>query len=171
MKLAAIVCCSAVIVAGCSSTSREARQKNPAPCPNVVVLNDASRMIEFAGEEQTLGNVAYSAEFVDVSLACRYYADKPIAASIDLAMAFGSGAAAPSADKEFKYFVAVTRRDMEVISKKEFAVPVSFSEKSRVRVVDEEIDSIVIPRASEGTSGENFEVVVGFVVTPAQAIL
>jgi len=34
--------------------------------------------------------------------------------------------------------------------------------------VRERINKIVIPRAAEGTSGENFEIIVGFELTEAQ---
>ena len=162
----------ASLVAGCESSSvaKAARERNPAPCPNIIVLADAARFVEFAGEGEQLDDVAFSGEIEDVSLACRYFADKPIEASISVDLAFGKGPAAPSFEKEFKYFVAVTRTDLEVIAKKEFSIPVTFSKKDAIKRFEEEVDSIVIPRANEGTAGTNFEVIVGFVVTPAQAV-
>ena len=161
-------------VAACSSNSKEtrkaAREANPAPCPNIVVLEDAARLVEFDGGGERLANVAYSAEIVDVSLACRYFAEEPIDISVDIDLAFGLGPASQTTVKEYKYFVAVTRTNLEVIAKREFTVPVDFGDKDRIKRVEEEIDKITIPRAGEQTSGENFEVIVGFVVTPAQAI-
>lgn len=44
--------------------------QNPAPCPAVVVLKDAARLVEFAGD-QTLENVAWSGEFVKAQIDCR----------------------------------------------------------------------------------------------------
>ena len=156
--------------AGCGSgNSKQAREANPAPCPNIVVLEDAARVVEFVGDEQVIDNVAFSAEIEDVSLSCRYFADKPIDASVDIRLAFGQGPAADADQRSFTYFVAVTRTNLEVIAKQEFTVPVSFG-KERVQRIEEEIDRIVIPRAGEQTSGENFEVIVGLKVTPAQAI-
>lgn len=172
MRIALIALSMVSVIAGCESSgaSKAARENNPAPCPNIIVLEDAARLVEFAGEGKTLRDVAYSGEIENVSLACRYFADKPIEASIEVDLAFGKGPAASSDAKEFKYFVAVTRTDLEVIAKKEFSIPVQFSEKNAIKRFEEEIESIVIPRANEGTAGTNFEVIVGLVVTPAQAV-
>ncbi|MEM9616859.1 MAG: hypothetical protein AAF936_02770 [Pseudomonadota bacterium] len=154
---------------GCSSFDREAQEANPAPCPNVIVLSDAARMVEFDGEEQ-LDDVAYTAEITDVTTRCRYYGDEPIDAEVDLRMAFGKGPKGANGEKYFKYFVAVTRKDIEVIAKKEFIVAANFNDDRIVVVKKEDIDKITIPRASEETSGLNFEIVIGLSLTPEQAI-
>ncbi len=169
-KALAFALFAAAIVSACSSTkSKEARQKNPAPCPNIIVLQDAARLVEFAGEE-TIANVAYSAEIQNVSLQCRYVGSRPIDASVKVALAFGEGPAATERQKTFGYFVAVTRKDAEVIAKEEFFVPVKFEGSRNVRQVEEKIGTIVIPRAGENVAGTNFEVVVGLVLTPEQVI-
>lgn len=41
------------------------------------------------------------------------------------------------------------------------------SGKNRVTIT-ERINKITIPRANAGTSGENFEIIVGFILTPEQ---
>lgn len=155
---------------GCSSSSeaRAARERNPAPCPNIIVLSEASRQVEFADGVQSADNIAYTAEVRDVSLSCRYFSDKPINASVSVDLAFGRGPKGEARQKDFTYFVAVTRRDLEIISKKEFTVPVKFSDKEAVKTVEEEISKIIIPRLNENVSGSNFEVVVGLAVTPRQ---
>lgn len=160
---------AAAAAGGCSSMDQEAREANPAPCPNVVVLNDASRMVEFDGE-QRLENVAYTAEITDVRTRCRYFGDRPIDAEVDIDFAFGKGPKGEFGEKYFRYFVSVTRTDLEVIAKKEFIVPIDFDDDRIVVVTEEEIDKITIPRASEETSGLNFEIIVGLSVTPEQAI-
>ena len=148
---------------------RQAREANPAPCPNVIVLNDAARMVEFDGE-QRVEDVAYTAEIVNVTTRCRYFGDRPIDAEVDIDMAFGKGPKGEFGEKYFKYFVSVTRTDLEVIAKKEFIVPIDFDEDRIVVVTEEEIDKITIPRASEETSGLNFEIIVGLSVTPEQVL-
>jgi len=80
--------------------------------------------------------------------------------------------AAPAAEGQstatYEYFVAVTRKNIGVINKQTFPLQVTFPEgEDRVRVV-ERVDEYVIPRADEGTSGENFEIIIGFEVTEAQ---
>ncbi|MEM8936133.1 MAG: hypothetical protein AAGC77_06975 [Pseudomonadota bacterium] len=155
-------------LAACSG-SREARLSNPAPCPNVIVLADAARVIEFDGE-QVLDDVAYSGEIVDARTACRYFGDEPIDASVDIDLAFGLGPKGAFGEKQFTYFVAVTRTNLEVISKKEFAVEVDFDDDRSIVVVNEDIDKIVIPRADGEVAGQNFEIVIGFSLEPSQAI-
>ncbi|MEO1251432.1 MAG: hypothetical protein AAFW81_03685 [Pseudomonadota bacterium] len=160
---------AALAATSACSSSRPDREANPAPCPNIVVLSDAARFIEFNGEER-VEDVAFSGEFTRAEIACRYFADEPIDAEVELEMAFGKGPKADQDDKVFNYWVAVVRRDLEVITKKEFSTPVKFSEKRRVVVIEDEIDKIIIPRANEGMSGVNFEIIVGFSLTTEQAI-
>lgn len=157
---------------GCASDEakerRAAREANPAPCPNIVVLQDAARFIDFEGEE-AIENVAYSGEVVDITSACRYYEDEPIDASVTMDLAFGKGPKGAEDKKVFTYFVAVTRKDAEVITKKEFPVEIDFGDNP-VETARIDIDKIIIPRANDNISGLNFEIIVGFSVTPQQAI-
>lgn len=175
MNKALVAACFAasLAVSGCGANAaknaREAREKNPAPCPNIVVLSDAARQVEFAGEE-TLDDVAYTAEIENVDLQCRYFGDKPIDASVRVKFAFGRGPKGARADNTYTYFVAVTRKDLEVIQKTEFQVPVKFRGGETVVDLTDNINRIVIPRASEKTSGANFEVIIGMALTPKQAI-
>ena len=171
-KLSAAALFAALAIAGCASDEarerREARLANPAPCPNILVLNDAARLIEFDGD-QSLENIAYSGEIVEVTSTCRYFEDEPIDAGVTIDLAFGRGPKGEEGKKAFTYFVAVTRKDSEVIAKKEFPVEVSFGDRP-VETVRVDIDKVVIPRADENISGINFEIIVGFSVTPQQAI-
>ncbi|MEM9495929.1 MAG: hypothetical protein AAGA09_07985 [Pseudomonadota bacterium] len=167
--LAPALIAALMAAAGCGTNSRAAQERNPAPCPNTVALADAARLVEFDGE-QILEDVAYSAEITGVEVACRYFEDRPIEAEVDLAMAFGKGPKGANGKKVFKYFVAVTRTNLEVIAKEDFYVEVDFDEGRRVVVKNEEIDKITIPRVNEETSGLNFEIIVGLALTPEQAI-
>ncbi len=168
-KALAIAVIVAAAVSGCASSEGKAkRAKNPAPCPAVVVLKDAARLVEFAGD-QTLENVAWSGEFVKAQIDCRYYSDKPIEATLRVKMAFGKGPRADGDRHAFGYWVAVTRRDSEVIEKVQYQLPVEFGGED-MKVIDDEIDEIVIPRANKDISGTNFEIVVGFALTPQQAL-
>jgi len=168
-KLVAGALIAAVTTTGCGTIDREAREANPAPCPNIIVLQDAARLVEFDGE-QRIEDVAYTAEITNVTTRCRYFGDEPIKAEVDIDFAFGKGPKGADGEKYFKYFVAVTRKDIEVIAKNDFIVPIDFNEDRIVVVTEEEIDKIVIPRAGEETSGLNFEIVVGLSLTADQAI-
>lgn len=170
-KALAFALIAAATVSACETSDRAkaARERNPAPCPNVLVLSDAARAVDFNGDDQNLEEVAYTAEVTNVSLACRYFADEPIDASIEIDFAFGRGPKGEQEQKEFTYFVAVTRRNLEVIEKAEYTIPVKFGGRENVKTVKQKIDEIVIPRASEKTAGTNFEVIVGLSLTPEQA--
>ncbi|WP_375202662.1 hypothetical protein [Hyphococcus sp.] len=171
-KLSAAALFAALAATGCASDEarerRAAREANPAPCPNIVVLNEASRFIEFDGD-QTLENVAYSGEVLDVTSTCRYFEDEPIDAGLTIDLAFGKGAKGVEGKKTFTYFVAVTRKNSEVIAKSEFPIEVNFGDRP-VETARVDIDKIIIPRANETISGINFEIIIGFSVTPQQAI-
>lgn len=155
-------------LSACESNTA-ARERNPAPCPNILVLNDASRFVDFNGDA-SLENVAFSGEITDVSLSCRYFEDRPITGALDLTIALGRGPAAEATTKDVTYFVAVTRRNREVIAREEFTVRADFRGDKSVLRLKEKIDRFVIPRASDKTSGVNFEVIVGFALDREQAI-
>ncbi len=166
---AAVTSVLAFSLAGCESQSKGALERNPAPCPNILVLNDAARLIEFDGEP-SLDNVGFTGEITNVTLSCRYFDEKPITGSLEVDFAFGKGPSAVGNTKDYTYFVAVTRRDREVIAKKEFTVRGSFGNSSNVDEAKEKINSFVIPRADDKTSGTNFEIIVGFALTRDQVL-
>ena len=83
-------------------------------------------------------------------------------------MEFGRGPAAQGSTHTYQYFVAVTRKNIAVIEKEVFPITVSFPPGVERVSLTETIDEVVISRANDNTSGVNFEIIVGFVVTPEQ---
>ena len=165
---------SLLTLTGCKSAQDvlaigEAAEANPGPCPRAFALFDASRIVEFRGDgSESFDNIGLTGEIVKVRSLCRYFADRPINADLEIDFALGRGPAAANEAGTYQYFVAVTRKNIDVIEKVTFPLTVTFpAGADRVRVT-EEIDRIEIPRANDTTSGENFEIVVGFVVTPQQ---
>ncbi|MEL6790247.1 MAG: hypothetical protein AAGL18_06600 [Pseudomonadota bacterium] len=155
-------------LSGCES-SKARSERNPAPCPNVIVLNDAARFVTFDGD-QTLDQVAWSGEITDVRYTCRYFEDSPISGALEVDFALGRGPAAQSNRNDVTYFVAVTRKDREVIAREEFTMEANFNGDRARLGLREKINDLVIPRASEKTSGLNFEIVVGFVLERDQVL-
>ncbi|HVZ99199.1 MAG TPA: Tat pathway signal sequence domain protein [Caulobacterales bacterium] len=142
---------------------------NVGPCPLMGVLYDASRLVEFnAPGQERYANIAYTAEMQGVSGLCRYVESDPITMSMRIDMAFGRGPAGTSEHKVYRYWVAVARRDRAPIEKQYFDIDVQFRRGQAVVTHTEDIERIVIPRAQADTSGENFEVLVGFDLTPDQ---
>jgi hypothetical protein len=140
--------------------------RNAGPCPYVKVLYDAARYQEFQGGRVASDSVAYTGEMQSLSAGCIYRGSDPIRVEIEVLFAFGKGAVAPSPTKDYTYWVAVTDRNNAVIDKQYFTVRAAFpAGQDRVLVTDR-INGIVIPRANSGVSGSNFEVLLGFDVTP-----
>ena len=143
--------------------------RNAGPCPFVKTLYDAARYVEFKDHREASAAVAYSGEIQGVSAGCQYKDDQPIHVSMELLFEFGRGPQAQGRQKTYHYWVAVTDRNREVIAKKSFDIPVKFQPgQDRVYVTDK-VQSITIPRGALNTSGANFEVLVGFDVTPQMA--
>lgn len=142
---------------------------NVGPCPLMGVLYDNSRMVDFAQpDNQRYANIEFTGEMQGVNGLCRYVEDDPIRMSIDIDMAFGRGPAATTDRQTYRYWVAVTRRGRAPIAKEYFDVDVRWNRGEAVVTRRERIEEIVIPRANEEISGENFEILVGFELTPEQ---
>jgi hypothetical protein len=143
--------------------------RNAGPCPYVKTLYDASRYVEFKDDKEASASVGFTGEIQSLSAGCQYKDDEPIKVTMDILFEFGRGPQATSSSKTYRYWIAVTDRNRDVIAKQEFEVPVNFpSGKDRV-FVTEPVNSITIPRGTATTSGANFEVLVGFDVTPKMA--
>lgn len=142
---------------------------NVGPCPLMGVLYDTARIVEFnQPNAQRYANIAFTGEMQGVQGLCRYVDDDPIRMNMEIEMAFGRGPAATSDRQTYRYWVAVMRRGRAPIEKVYFDVDVRFPRGESVVVHRERIDQIVIPRANPEISGENFEILVGFELTPEQ---
>jgi hypothetical protein len=143
--------------------------RNSGPCPFVKTLYDASRYVEFKDAREASANVGYSGEIENISSGCEYKDNEPIKVVMDILFELGKGPQATSNQKTYHYWIAVTDRNREIIARQEFDLPVTFpAGKDRVTMTDS-INNITIPRGSMTTSGANFEVLIGFDVTPQMA--
>ena len=146
------------------------RRPNVGPCPLMGVLYDNARLVQFRdpGVER-YANVAFTGEMQGIRGLCRYVGEDPIRMSIEVEMAFGRGPAAAGEERRaYRYWVAVARRGRAPIAKEYFDVDVRFPRGEDVVTRTEEINTIEIPRANAEISGENFEILVGFELTPEQ---
>jgi hypothetical protein len=145
------------------------QRPNAGPCPLMGVLYDSSRIVSFAQPgNQRYANIAYTGEMQGVRGLCRYVEADPIDMTMEVEMAFGRGPAATGDTQTYRYWVAVARRGRAPIEKAYFDVEVRFPRGQTVVTRTEDIGRIVIPRANEEISGENFEILVGFELTPEQ---
>jgi hypothetical protein len=143
--------------------------RNAGPCPFVKVLYDAARYMEFKDNKEASADVRYTGEIEGVSSTCEYTGADPIKVKMLVLFSFGRGPQADSAHKTYRYWVAVTQRNRQVITKDYFDLPVSFPTGQDRTSKTDTVKEIVIPRAAATVSGENFEILVGFDVTPEMA--
>jgi hypothetical protein len=143
--------------------------RNAGPCPFVKTLYDAARYVEFKDNKEASANVAYTGEIQGISAGCSYKDNDPIRVAVDILFELGRGPQASGDAKTYSYWIAVTDRNREVIAKQNFSLPVKFPSGQDRVYTTERIGSIVIPRGTMTTSGSNFEVLIGFDVTPEMA--
>jgi hypothetical protein len=143
--------------------------RNAGPCPFVKTLYDAARYIEFKDGREASANVGFSGEIQGISAGCQYKDEQPIRVSMELLFELGKGPQAQGDQNTYRYWVAVTDRNRSILHKETFTLPVTFKAGEDRVYVRETIGEIVIPRAELTTSGANFEVLVGFEVTPQMA--
>jgi hypothetical protein len=145
------------------------QRPNVGPCPLMGVLYDSSRLVQFAApNSERYTNIAFTGEMDGVSGLCRYVEANPITMNVDIDMQFGRGPASTADHRTYRYWVAVTRRGRMTLAKQYFDVDVRFPHGQDVVSRTEHIQRIVIPRANAEVSGENFEILVGFDLTPEQ---
>lgn len=143
--------------------------RNAGPCPYVKVLYDAARYVELKDNQPNLSSVGFTGEIENLAAACEYKADQPIKVQARMLFELGRGPTAQGDRKTYRYWVAVTDRDKAVLAKQYFDLPVVFpAGQDRVQKT-EDVFGITIPRADLKVSGANFEVLVGFDVTPEMA--
>ena len=143
------------------------RRANAGPCPYVKILYDAARYVELEGGRAAISNVGYTGEIEGISSDCEYREADPIRVDIGMLFQLGRGPQATSDQRTYRYWVAVTERNSAILSKEYFDLPVNFDGQRTASVNEER--TIVIPRAGVDTSGGNFEILVGFDVTPEMA--
>ena len=143
---------------------------NAGPCPYVKVLYDAARYVEFKDAREASANVVYSGEVEGISAACAYKGDEPIRVDMMITFSLGKGPQATASTKDYHYWVAVTSRNKEVLAKEYFTVRANFPQGKQTVVMTDHIAGVTIPRADDKVSGANFEVLVGFDVTPEMAL-
>lgn len=159
----------AVLLSGCFGfdASNFDDSPNVGPCPVAGALYDASRVVEIKGAERH-ENVGFTGAIEGVRGFCRYIGTNPITMEVEIDFAFGRGPQAEGLSHTYPVFVTVTRRDRSVLAKERFDIPVTWPADKDIVRVTESVPGIVIPRANETVSGSNFEVIVGFDLTPAQ---
>lgn len=144
-------------------------RRNLGPCPYVKVLYDAGRYVELEGGREAAEAVGWTGEIQGIQADCSYEnPGDPIRVRMSVNFALGRGPRAAGDANTYRWWVAVTERNRAVLSREDFELPAQFEGQDRINMV-EEIGEITLPRGSETVSGSNYEILVGFQVTPAMA--
>jgi hypothetical protein len=143
--------------------------KNAGPCPYVKILYDAGRYVEFKDSNVASSSVQFTGELEGLSSGCAYKTNDPIKVVVELLFGFGRGPSAVGSSKTYRYWVAVTDRNADVLAKQYFDITAKFAPGQDRLMMTDHINDITIPRADANVSGSNFEVLVGFDVTPEMA--
>jgi len=143
------------------------RRSAAGPCPYVKILYDAARYVELTGDRVAAANVAFTGEIEGLVSDCSYQGDEPIRVETRVLFNLGRGPQAQGDARTYRYWIAVTERNRAVLAKEYFDLPVDFDGAQTASVTQDQI--IVIPRVEATTSGEHFEILVGFDVTPQMA--
>jgi hypothetical protein len=142
---------------------------NAGPCPFVKVLYDAARYVELKDNKESLAAVGWTGEMEGVRSTCAYKSNEPIKVQAAIKFGLGRGPQAVGDSKDYRYWVAVTTRNQAVISKQYFDIVGEFKPgQDRITVIDT-LRGIVIPRADATVTGSQFEILIGFDVTPEMA--
>ena len=143
------------------------RRAAAGPCPYVKVLYDAARYVELTGDRVAAANVGYTGEIEGLVSDCGYQGDEPIRVEMRVLFNLGRGPQAQGDGRTYRYWIAVTERNRAILAKEYFDLPVDFDGAQTATVTQDQ--TIVIPRAEATTSGDHFEILVGFDVTPQMA--
>lgn len=144
------------------------RRAAAGPCPYVKILYDAARYVELSGDRVTAANVGYTGEIEGLVADCAYQSDEPILVQTRVLFNLGRGPQATGDSRTYRYWIAVTERNNAVLDKVYFDLPVTFENGAQTATITQD-NTISIPRASATTSGDHFEILVGFDVTPEMA--
>lgn len=144
------------------------RRSAAGPCPYVKILYDAARYVELSGDRVTAANVGYTGEIEGLVADCAYDSDSPITVQTRVLFNLGRGPQAQGEGRTYRYWIAVTERNSAVLEKVYFDLPVTFENGATTATVTQD-NTVLIPRASATTSGDHFEILVGFDVTPEMA--
>ncbi|MEL6664080.1 MAG: hypothetical protein AAFR33_13885 [Pseudomonadota bacterium] len=163
-----IALAGAAFLASCNTGVGDAfdTRQNAGPCPPAASLYESARIVKLDGGT-SFTDITYTGEITDVRLFCRYVGSAPLEAQLELDFAFGKGSKGTSDREQYTYWVAVTRRNGNVLAKEYFTTEADFS-GGQVDAETVSLSDIVIPRADESISGANFEILVGFELTEEQ---
>ena len=143
------------------------RRAAAGPCPYVKILYEGARYVELVDNRPSMQNVGFTGEIEGLVSDCAYQSDEPIELEVRTLFNLGRGPQAQGDQRTYRYWIAVTERNKAVLAKEYFDLPVDFDGQQTASVTID--NTVLIPRAAATVAGDNFEVLIGFEVTPEMA--
>ena len=137
----------------------------PPPCPEVVTVDDAARMVKFTGTGRDLTDVLFEARVEGIEIGC-VYDDDVVETQLNIELRAARGPADTERLARMRYFVAIATTDQEIVAREEFDTALPF-EGNRTRIGKRELVEPRIPLAPDAT-GADYRVYVGFVLSPEE---
>lgn len=145
-----------LLLAGCAS------EPENRPCPQAVVLKDASRQVKFGGQGRDLTDVLYEATISTGRLVCEYD-DNVLDVDLQVQVIASRGPANADRLAKLNYFVAVARSDQTILARKSFDLAIPFpGNRTRVSAL-EEIGQVITLQGDE--DGGDYRIYVGLDLT------
>jgi len=132
------------------------------PCPQAVVLSDASRQTKFTGQGRDLTDVLFEASIQTGSLVCEYD-ENELDVDLEVQVIAARGPANTDRLANITYFVAVARTDQTILARESFDIAIPFP-GNRTRVSGlEEIGQVIT--LAQGETGGDYRIYVGLDLT------
>lgn len=144
----------ALLVAGCA-------QVNPSVCPRAAVLGAASSITKMAPGTTGPNGVIVEAEMIGLELDCIFRGEQAIELESNFVMDIIArrGPALRGDVAEVEYFVVITDRAGNVLTKEVFPLRLPFSGRNEVRIKEHTWQYY---RLEKGTRGSSYEIWAGF---------
>tara|TARA_B100000686_G_C16725735_1_gene937688 strand:- start:595 stop:1131 length:537 start_codon:yes stop_codon:yes gene_type:complete len=146
------------------------KNKKPYPCPQVLLLNDAKKLVKFntlRGNDIT--DILFESEFQHFVGKCQYFQKNGnwnIDVGLKVQIIVERGAANKEGNINFTYFAAIPAFQPSPAGKKLFQVKGKFID-SKVRLLYQDDLSMRIPVESPNL-GSKFEIILGFQLSPEE---
>ena len=151
-SLAAIAC---LLLAACEAPTP------PPDCPRANLLEDADRVVRFAGSGRDITDQLFEARISDVTGECVFAKDK-VAIDMKLRIEAARGQALEGDVASLGYFVAIVGPDGTVRARQEFDTEVPFQGRTRSAIIEELEPEIPL---GEGDRADYYTVYVGLLLS------
>ena len=145
-----------LLLAACAS------EPETRPCPQVVVVSDASRQVKFSGQGRDLTDVLFEASISAGRLVCDYD-DNELDWDLEVQVVAARGPANDDRLANLSYFVALARTDQTILQRDSFDLAIPFpGNRTRVSAL-EEVGQVITLQGQE--HGGNYRIYVGLDLT------